>query len=242
MPNWLVVRGKYLYRRIYNKIRKYRGKFVAIEIETGDYFIGDTVQEAIAKGRGKYPDGKFYVTKIGEDVLGARGAKGKVKDIVSCKFFKTDISTPHATAFLEKDAIRLDLSLIGKCDTWNGEAIVDTGFFGGVAVPVALAAKLGLEHVGAGEIIVADGGTVPVDIFMGKVRIGPVLMDASYIVIGDEIVVGMEILKQFNMKYDAKRQVLELEYVGPPVVRRIKEKEVEEDILKKVVEIFRRLR
>jgi len=159
---------------------------------------------------------------------------------------------PKVTAFLEDNAIKVDVTLIGKCDNWNGEAIIDTGFFGGVAVPVNVACKLGLDHVGAGQILVADGSVVTVDIFTGGIRIGPVVMDdVSYIVLGDEVVLGMEVLKNFNMNYDATRQVLELEYVGPPTVkRRIKipiESKVEErselkNSLERLVRIVRRLR
>ena len=51
-----------------------RGKIVAIEVESGDVFIADTVVEAGMKARLKYPDKFFYFKRIGyEAVAGKRG-------------------------------------------------------------------------------------------------------------------------------------------------------------------------
>lgn len=41
------------------------GKFVAIEVVSGDYFVGDTIIEAMQQGREKYPDRLFHTIKIG---------------------------------------------------------------------------------------------------------------------------------------------------------------------------------
>lgn len=41
------------------------GKFVAIEVESKDYFIGVTQTEATLKAKKKYPDKIFYMVKIG---------------------------------------------------------------------------------------------------------------------------------------------------------------------------------
>jgi len=43
----------------------YKGKIVAIEIDSGDYFIGDTVVEAGLKAKEKYPDKIFQFIRIG---------------------------------------------------------------------------------------------------------------------------------------------------------------------------------
>jgi len=45
--------------------RDYRGKFVAIEVDSGDYFVGDTGVEANKKARGKYPGKVFYLERFG---------------------------------------------------------------------------------------------------------------------------------------------------------------------------------
>ena len=42
-----------------------RGKFVAIDVDSGDYFLGETAMDATEKGRAKYPDKVFYLGRIG---------------------------------------------------------------------------------------------------------------------------------------------------------------------------------
>ncbi|MFN3476621.1 MAG: hypothetical protein ACK4Z6_03580 [Candidatus Methylomirabilales bacterium] len=55
---------------IYQKIRqelelKYKGKIVAIEPESGDYFLGTDVQEAFEKGRAQHPGKPFHFIRVG---------------------------------------------------------------------------------------------------------------------------------------------------------------------------------
>jgi len=42
------------------------GKHIAIEPESGEYFVGETMDEAVSKLREKYPDKIFFVRRIGE--------------------------------------------------------------------------------------------------------------------------------------------------------------------------------
>ena len=44
---------------------KYKGRIVAIDVESEDYFVGRTVLEAIEKGRKKHPRKMFYAVRIG---------------------------------------------------------------------------------------------------------------------------------------------------------------------------------
>ena len=41
------------------------GKFVAIEIETGDYFVADTLLEALQRAKEKYPTKVLHTVRIG---------------------------------------------------------------------------------------------------------------------------------------------------------------------------------
>lgn len=58
-------------REIYHKQLKQtleasaHGKFVAIEVESGDYFLGANPLDAIRKGKQKYPKKVFHVMKVG---------------------------------------------------------------------------------------------------------------------------------------------------------------------------------
>ena len=45
--------------------KDYRNKFVAIEVNSGDYFISDTSVSATKKAREKYPDKVFFLGRIG---------------------------------------------------------------------------------------------------------------------------------------------------------------------------------
>jgi hypothetical protein len=41
------------------------GAYVMIEVDSGDYFIGETPEEALCKAKAVYPDKAFYLVRIG---------------------------------------------------------------------------------------------------------------------------------------------------------------------------------
>ena len=45
--------------------KTHRGQFVAIEVDSGDYFIGETAMEANQKARVKHPEKVFFLGRIG---------------------------------------------------------------------------------------------------------------------------------------------------------------------------------
>jgi hypothetical protein len=59
--------GKEIYRRkLKKKLEpKYNGKIVAIEVESGKYFIGDTLGEAGEKAKAAFPDKIFFFMRVG---------------------------------------------------------------------------------------------------------------------------------------------------------------------------------
>jgi len=63
----LVAQGEAIYQqRLKSQLDPtYHGQIVAIEVESGDYFIGKSVTEAARKAREKYPEKVFYFVKIG---------------------------------------------------------------------------------------------------------------------------------------------------------------------------------
>jgi hypothetical protein len=63
-------KGKEIYELIKGELEKeHKGEIVAIDINSGDYFIGKTVAEADSKASEKYPNNVFYVAKIGYPVV-----------------------------------------------------------------------------------------------------------------------------------------------------------------------------
>ena len=56
--------------KIYEKIKsqhepEHNGKFLAIDIDTEESFLGNTSSEAVEAARRSYPNKVFYVVKIG---------------------------------------------------------------------------------------------------------------------------------------------------------------------------------
>ena len=64
-------KGKNIYETMLkDKLEEeYKGYIAAIEVETGDYFLGKRGIEAIKKARLKYPKTIFYMVKIGFPVV-----------------------------------------------------------------------------------------------------------------------------------------------------------------------------
>lgn len=68
--------------RIYEEIKhqyepEQNGKFLAIDVETKNVYVGETSSEAVEKARAAHPDKVFYVVKIGfsaSEVLAELGA------------------------------------------------------------------------------------------------------------------------------------------------------------------------
>ena len=46
-----------------------RGRIAAIEPDSGDYFLGDTLTEVLQEARREYPDKIFYSIRIGYDYV-----------------------------------------------------------------------------------------------------------------------------------------------------------------------------
>ena len=64
--NELVEKGKEIYKKIKDRLEpEHKGEIVAIEIKTGDYFLGKDLVEADEKAREKYPDAVFFLARIG---------------------------------------------------------------------------------------------------------------------------------------------------------------------------------
>jgi len=75
-PDELVRRGQDYYERVLRaKLDPaHRGEFLAIEVETGDYALGDSTLDALDKAEAKHPDRVFYIMRIGYRTAGRLGA------------------------------------------------------------------------------------------------------------------------------------------------------------------------
>jgi hypothetical protein len=61
-----VRKGEEIYETIKRMVEDERkGEMVAIDVETGDYFIAPSIIKAVKKVREKYPSKIFYIERIG---------------------------------------------------------------------------------------------------------------------------------------------------------------------------------
>lgn len=54
-----------IYLQIKNKLKGYDGKIIAIDVESGDYFVGNDTLDAYEKARKKHPSSEFFFKRIG---------------------------------------------------------------------------------------------------------------------------------------------------------------------------------
>ena len=58
--------GQRLFEALDPELRKqHGGQFIAIEVDSGDYFIGETAMAANQKARAKHPEKIFFLGRIG---------------------------------------------------------------------------------------------------------------------------------------------------------------------------------
>lgn len=75
MKNDLVKRGQRFYdEQLKQKLEsEHAGRYVAIEPESGRYFLDDTGTGALVRARGEMPGGLFYLVRIGYQTADAIG-------------------------------------------------------------------------------------------------------------------------------------------------------------------------
>jgi hypothetical protein len=60
------IKGPKILESLPEELKKdHRGRFIAIEVESGEFYLGDTAIEATQKARAKHPDEVFFLGRIG---------------------------------------------------------------------------------------------------------------------------------------------------------------------------------
>ncbi|MFQ5813701.1 MAG: hypothetical protein ACE5I2_11025 [Anaerolineae bacterium] len=63
----VATKGQSIFRQLSEKLEEeHLGEAVAIEVDTGDYFLGKTGLEAVRKAREQYPGKLFFVGRVGQ--------------------------------------------------------------------------------------------------------------------------------------------------------------------------------
>lgn len=70
-------------------VRQNEGKYIAIEIDSGDTFIGEDREDAVAKAKQKYPDALIFVRRIGsiEKISSHSSLQFKSSDNLNARIF-----------------------------------------------------------------------------------------------------------------------------------------------------------
>jgi hypothetical protein len=78
-PKQVAQKGEQIYQEKLKPILepKENGKFVTIEVNSGEYFLGDSLLEALQQARQKYPDRLFHTIKVGAEGVFKMGTYGK---------------------------------------------------------------------------------------------------------------------------------------------------------------------
>lgn len=66
-PKAIAERGEAIYREKYKAAyeAEHLGKFVAIDVASGDAYVGDSAEEVLEEARAKAPKGFFHLIRVG---------------------------------------------------------------------------------------------------------------------------------------------------------------------------------
>lgn len=95
--------------------------------------------------------------------------------------------------------VRAQIEIQGLYKTIPYGGVIDTGFSGGLVVPLVTAVDIGLTKVGVSSVTLADGSVKIVPTFLSQVKIGNNTHDASTIIMGNEVLIGMELLHDYRL-------------------------------------------
>lgn len=63
----VATKGQKIFRQLSEQLEhEHVGEAVAIDVDTGEYFLGKTGLEAVRKAREKYPGKLFFVGRVGQ--------------------------------------------------------------------------------------------------------------------------------------------------------------------------------
>lgn len=66
LPQDVEKKGQEIYEKIKAEVEtKYKDKYLTIDVTSGEYFVGDTVEDALIKAKEKYPGRIFHTVKVG---------------------------------------------------------------------------------------------------------------------------------------------------------------------------------
>lgn len=105
----------------------------------------------------------------------------------------------------------VQVTAIGARRNFRLNCLIDTGFAGGIALPLRLKEKLKFPFICTRVWKLADGSEIELDVFAGKVKFSEKQKEIAVIFIGrEEGIVGIEFLKGMRFVLDLKEKKVEL--------------------------------
>lgn len=99
----------------------------------------------------------------------------------------------------DQNQVRVEIEVQGLYKRVPYGAIVDTGFTGGMVLPLFVAVDIGLEKVGASTVTLADGTVMTLPTFLTQIKLGNKTFDVATIVMGSDILIGIEALSNHRI-------------------------------------------
>jgi len=98
-----------------------------------------------------------------------------------------------------KNQVRVEIDIRGLYKSNIYGAIVDTGYSGGLVLPLVMAVELGLEKIGSAAVSLADSSVRVLPAFICKVTLGGINHDVSTLILGNDVLIGMELLQNYRL-------------------------------------------
>ena len=95
--------------------------------------------------------------------------------------------------------VRVETKIIGTYKTREYMSVFDSGFSGDIVIPQSMGVDIGLESGGVAEIELADGSKQILKLYLCKVKIGRTTQEASTIIMGEEVLIGMGLMEPFDI-------------------------------------------
>lgn len=106
---------------------------------------------------------------------------------------------------------KVNITIYGLHKSIKYDAIIDTGYTGGLVIPLVTAVDIGLTKAGAATITLASGESSVLPTFLASVMIGGNKHDAVCLVMGNEVLIGMELLSNYKLCIDAGSSIVSFE-------------------------------
>lgn len=95
--------------------------------------------------------------------------------------------------------VRIEVEIQGLYKSIPYGAIVDTGYSGGIVLPLVTAVDIGLEKVGSCSVALADGSIHVLPTFLCIVKLNDIENEISTLIMGSDVLIGMELLDKYTL-------------------------------------------